>query len=55
MLIQWFPGHMAKAQRLIKEQLKAIDVVVELRDARVPASSENPLLRELIQAKPRIL
>ena len=55
MLIQWFPGHMAKAQRLIKEQLKAIDVVVELRDARVPASSENPLLRELIQTKPRIL
>lgn len=55
MLIQWYPGHMAKAKRVIGEQMKVIDVVVELRDARIPLASENPLLQELIQNKPRIL
>lgn len=53
--IQWFPGHMAKAQRVIKEQMKVIDVVIELRDARIPASSENPLLHEVITGKPRVI
>lgn len=55
MVIQWYPGHMAKAKRVIGEQMKVIDVVVELRDARIPSASENPVLRELIQNKPRVL
>jgi len=55
MIIQWYPGHMAKAKRVIGEQMKIIDVVIELRDARIPAASENPVLRELIQQKPRVL
>ena len=55
MIIQWYPGHMAKAKRVIGEQMKVIDVVLELRDARIPKSSENPILRELTQNKPRIL
>ena len=40
--IQWFPGHMAKTRRLMKENLKLVDVVVELTDARIPFSSRNP-------------
>ncbi len=55
MIIQWFPGHMAKAKRVIQEQMKVIDVVIELRDARIPLSSENPLIQELIGNKPKIL
>lgn len=55
MSIQWFPGHMAKARRLITENLKFIDVVVELADARLPESSRNPLLAELMGQKPRVL
>lgn len=55
MIIQWYPGHMAKAKRVIGEQMKVIDVVVELRDARIPAASANPVLRQLIQNKPRVL
>ncbi|MGB4140367.1 MAG: ribosome biogenesis GTPase YlqF, partial [Limnochordia bacterium] len=42
MSIQWYPGHMAKARREILENLKHIDVVVELTDARIPASARNP-------------
>ena len=42
--IQWFPGHMAKAKRQVQEQLKAVDAVIELRDARIPESSKNPLI-----------
>ena len=42
--IQWFPGHMAKTRRLITQHLKQVDVVVELADARIPASSRNPEL-----------
>lgn len=53
--IQWFPGHMKKAQRLIEENLKLVDVVVELRDARIPAASANPMLAEIIQGKPRVI
>jgi len=53
--VQWFPGHMAKTRRLITENLKLVDVVLELADARVPESSRNPLLEELIGAKPRLL
>ena len=46
--IQWFPGHMRKAQRLIEENLKLVDVIIELLDARIPASSANPLDRKSV-------
>ncbi|SMB93854.1 Ras superfamily GTP-binding protein YlqF [Desulfonispora thiosulfatigenes DSM 11270] len=55
MNIQWFPGHMAKTRRLITENLKLVDVVIEIVDARVPQSSRNPLLEELVIKKPRII
>ena len=55
MLIQWFPGHMAKTKRLITEHLKAVDVAVELLDARIPMSSANPRVENLVQNKPRII
>lgn len=54
-MIQWFPGHMTKARRLITENLKMVDVVIELADARVPASSRNPIFEELLGKKPRVL
>ena len=53
--LQWFPGHMKKAQRLIEENLKLVDVVVELLDARIPISSRNPIINELVGSKPRII
>lgn len=53
--IQWFPGHMAKGMRQIKEQMGVIDVAVELLDARVPVSSANPVIPELVARKPRIV
>ncbi len=55
MTIQWFPGHMTKAKRTIESQIKLVDMVIELRDARVPNASANPLLESLIQQKPRLL
>ena len=55
MAIQWFPGHMAKAKREITEKLKLIDIVFELVDARIPLSSRNPMIDEIIGNKPRIL
>jgi ribosome biogenesis GTPase A len=55
MLIQWYPGHMAKAKRLVQEHLKLVDVVIELVDARIPASSRNPMIADIIQTKPRIM
>lgn len=55
MLIQWFPGHMAKTKRLIIEYLKAVDVAAELLDARIPLSSANPMVEELLSGKPRIV
>ncbi|CAA7602706.1 ribosome biogenesis GTP-binding protein YlqF [Acididesulfobacillus acetoxydans] len=55
MSIQWFPGHMAKTKRLLTEQLQWVDAVVELADARIPASSRNPVLAELLGNKPRLL
>ncbi|MBQ7579945.1 MAG: ribosome biogenesis GTPase YlqF [Clostridia bacterium] len=54
-VIQWFPGHMAKTRRLIKESLKLVDAVTEIVDARVPLSSQNPELSEIIGDKPRIM
>ncbi len=50
--IQWFPGHMAKTRRLISENLKNVDIVIELLDARIPRSSKNPEIAALIQNKP---
>ncbi|MBQ7897325.1 MAG: ribosome biogenesis GTPase YlqF [Clostridia bacterium] len=53
-IIQWFPGHMAKTKRLIRESLNEVDVVIELLDARIPKSSKNPDLEELVSSKPVI-
>lgn len=53
--VQWFPGHMAKTRRQIKESLSQVDAVTELLDARIPESSRNPELSELIGSKPRIV
>ena len=53
--IQWFPGHMAKTKRKIKEILPLIDAVAEVVDARIPVSSRNPDLKEIIENKPHII
>jgi ribosome biogenesis GTPase A len=53
--IQWYPGHMHKAQRQLQENLPLIDVVVEVLDARLPEASRNPLLAEIIGRKPRVV
>ena len=55
MTIQWFPGHMAKARRQVTEKLKLIDIIFELVDARLPLSSRNPMIDEIIQHKPRLV
>lgn len=55
MHINWFPGHMAKAHRMIREQLKLVDVVIELLDARIPVSSANPVIDSIIDTKPRVV
>lgn len=55
MNIQWFPGHMAKTRRLIAENLKLVDVIIELLDARIPFSSRNPEINTLINNKPRLV
>ncbi len=53
--VQWFPGHMAKTRRLIKEQLKQVDAVAMLLDARIPESSKNPEIDSLTEGKPKII
>ena len=53
--IQWFPGHMAKARRQMEENLKKVDFIIEIRDARIPESSTNPLLTSVGQNKPRLI
>ncbi|QCT03245.1 ribosome biogenesis GTP-binding protein YlqF [Paenibacillus algicola] len=55
MAIQWFPGHMTKARRQIEEKLKLIDCVIELIDARLPLSSRNPMIDDILQGKPRLI
>lgn len=55
MAISWFPGHMAKTRRLIADSISMVDIVAELCDARIPKSSRNPILDELLGNKPRIL
>ncbi len=53
--INWYPGHMKKTRELIKENLKTVDVVVEIVDSRIPVSSRNPVIDELISGKRRII
>lgn len=53
--IQWFPGHMAKTRRMIKDNLRLCDIVVELLDARIPRASANPEMDALLGKKPRIV
>ena len=53
--IQWFPGHMTKTRRLMEKSLRLVDLVVELTDARIPASSRNPEIDRLVGNKPRVL
>ncbi|PRR84183.1 ribosome biogenesis GTPase YlqF [Clostridium vincentii] len=55
MAINWFPGHMKKTQREIKENLKLVDAIIEVRDARIPSSSANPDIEKLVEDKPRII
>ena len=55
MNIQWFPGHMTKAQRMIEENLKLVDAVCEILDARIPRSSRNPDIDRLVGEKPRLV
>lgn len=54
MVIQWYPGHMAKAKKAVSEKLKVIDFVMELVDARAPFSSQNPMLHDMMNGKPLI-
>lgn len=53
--INWYPGHMKKTRELIQANLKLVDVVVELIDSRIPFSSRNPIINELVGTKPRII
>ena len=53
--IQWFPGHMAKTRRMISENLKNVDIVIEILDARIPYSSRNPEITRLTEGKPTLL
>ena len=55
MHFQWYPGHMTKAKRAMQEDIKLIDVIIELVDARIPRSSKNPDIDSLAQGKSRIL
>ena len=53
--VQWFPGHMAKTRRIMQSNLKLVDVVVEITDARIPYSRRNPEMDRLVGSKPRLL
>lgn len=55
MHIQWYPGHMTKARRMMQENIKLIDLVIELVDARVPSASRNPDIDELAKGKSRVI
>jgi ribosome biogenesis GTPase A len=55
MNIQWFPGHMTRARREIEQRLKLIDFVIELLDARIPLASRNPMIDQIVKAKPRLI
>lgn len=53
--INWYPGHMKKTREIIQENLKMVDAVIEVIDARIPVSSRNPIIDELVKSKPRII
>jgi len=53
--VQWYPGHMEKARRDMIDHLKAVDMIIELRDARIPNASRNPILDEMAPQKPRLI
>ena len=53
--IQWFPGHMAKTRRMIGQNLSAVDAVIEILDARIPAASRNPEIDRICGEKPRLV
>lgn len=55
MNVQWYPGHMAKAKREIEEKMKLVDIVYELVDSRIPYSSKNPMMTEILKNKPHII
>ena len=55
MNINWYPGHMAKTKRQITDDLKLVDIVIELLDARIPISSQNPDIANILQNKKRII
>lgn len=54
-MIQWFPGHMAKARNEIEKNLKLVDIVIELVDARAPLASQNPMIQQIIKRKPKLI
>ncbi len=54
-MIQWYPGHMAKAKKEIEENLKLVDIIFELVDARIPISSRNPVINVILKNKPRLV
>lgn len=55
MTIQWFPGHMSKARRQVEAKLDVIDVALEMVDARMPSSSRNPMVEQMLKTKPRLM
>ena len=55
MQVQWYPGHMTKAKRMMQEDIKLVDLVIELIDARIPFSSGNPDIDELARGKSRLI
>jgi ribosome biogenesis GTPase A len=55
MSIQWFPGHMTKAKREMEEKIKLVDMVIEIRDARIPNASRNPMIQQICGHKPRLI
>ena len=55
MNINWFPGHMAKTRKQITEDLKLVDVVIEILDARIPISSQNPEIKKITQNKKKVI
>lgn len=54
-MINWYPGHMAKTKKQLQENIKLVDLVIELLDARIPISSQNPLIYELTKNKPKLV
>ena len=53
--INWYPGHMKKTRELIQANLKMVDIVIEVIDARIPESSRNPIINDIVGGKPRVI